>query len=193
MSSVSNGLYFLTLPLVSVMSVVYRKIRHARYLYIRRNVDKVWGAHYTLGARYLSKNTVIKFYSAYKVLQHLLYFSQNQKEMSAIYSVVDSECPTCHYITTVLLKFSFSTTILDHTQVSKCREKSKNLAFLPHPPYRPDLAPSDCHLFGALKDAFCSKRFGNVDEVTEGVAASTGSAQIQKRDRCFFFLLVQGC
>ena len=64
MSSVSNGLYFLTLPLVSVMRVIYRKIRHALYLYIKRNVDKVWGARYklgaryTLGARYLSKDTV---------------------------------------------------------------------------------------------------------------------------------------
>ena len=54
MSSVSNGLYFLTLPLVSVMRVIYRKIRHARYLYNKRNVEKVWGA------RYLSKNTVYK-------------------------------------------------------------------------------------------------------------------------------------
>ena len=59
MSSVSNGLYFLTLPLVSVMRVIYRKIRHARYRYIKRNVEKVWGARYTLGARYLSKNTVV--------------------------------------------------------------------------------------------------------------------------------------
>ena len=41
------------------MRVMYRKIRHARYLYIKRNVEKVWGARYTLGARYLSKNTVI--------------------------------------------------------------------------------------------------------------------------------------
>ena len=53
MSSVSNGLYFLTLPLVSVMRVIYQKIRHTRYLYIKRNVEKVWGA------RYLSKNMVI--------------------------------------------------------------------------------------------------------------------------------------
>ena len=59
MSSVSNGLFFLTLPLVSVMRVIYRKIRHALYVYIKRNVEKVWGARYTLGARYLSKNTVI--------------------------------------------------------------------------------------------------------------------------------------
>ena len=55
MSSVSNGLYFLTLPLGSVMRVIYRKISHARYLYIKRNVEKVWGA------RYLSKSTVFVF------------------------------------------------------------------------------------------------------------------------------------
>ena len=42
------------------MRVIDRKIRHARYLYIKRNVEKVWGARYTLGAHYLSKNTVIK-------------------------------------------------------------------------------------------------------------------------------------
>ena len=60
MSSVSNVLYFLTLPLVSVMRVIYRKIRHARHLYIKRNVEKVWGARYTLGARYLPKNTVFE-------------------------------------------------------------------------------------------------------------------------------------
>ena len=58
MSSVSNGLYFLTVLLVSVMRVIYQKIRHERYLYIKRNVEKVWGARYTLGARYLSKSTV---------------------------------------------------------------------------------------------------------------------------------------
>ena len=63
MSSVSNGQYVLTLPLVSVMRVIYRKIRQARYLYIKRNVEKVWGARYTLGARYLSKNTVLKLTS----------------------------------------------------------------------------------------------------------------------------------
>ena len=36
------------------MRVIYRKIRRARYLYIKRNVEKVWGA------RYLSKNTVYR-------------------------------------------------------------------------------------------------------------------------------------
>jgi len=41
------------------MRIIYRKIRHARYLHIKRNIEKVWGARYTLGARYLSQNTVI--------------------------------------------------------------------------------------------------------------------------------------
>ena len=41
------------------MRVIYRKIRHARYLYIKRNVEKVWGARYKSGERYLSKNTVV--------------------------------------------------------------------------------------------------------------------------------------
>ena len=48
------------------MRVIYRKIRHSRYLYNKRNVEKVWGARYTLGARYLSKNTVY-------ILQYLLF------------------------------------------------------------------------------------------------------------------------
>jgi len=41
------------------MRVIYRKIRHARYLYSKRNVEKVWGA------RYLSKKygTYLKAYT----------------------------------------------------------------------------------------------------------------------------------
>ena len=50
------------------MRVICRKIRHTRYLYIKRNVEKVWGARYTLGARYLSKNMVIvTCYSSWSV------------------------------------------------------------------------------------------------------------------------------
>ena len=30
---------------------------------------------------------------------------------------------------------------------------------LPHPPYSPDLAPSDFHMFGALKEAMGGKKF----------------------------------
>ena len=68
----SNGLYFLTLPLVSVMRVIYRKIRHARYLYIKRNVEKVWGARYTWGARYLSKKKYVYILYYISSTVHLL-------------------------------------------------------------------------------------------------------------------------
>ena len=54
------------------MRVIYRKIRHARYLYINRNVEKVWGARYTLGARYLSKNTVVMLHFLLTVQPHPL-------------------------------------------------------------------------------------------------------------------------
>jgi histone-lysine N-methyltransferase SETMAR len=36
---------------------------------------------------------------------------------------------------------------------------------LPHPPYSPDLAPSDYHLFSPLKDAIYGKKFEDNDEV----------------------------
>ena len=52
------------------MRVIYRKIRHAHYLYIKRNVEKVWGARYTLGARYLSENTVVLVGATGSLLLH---------------------------------------------------------------------------------------------------------------------------
>jgi histone-lysine N-methyltransferase SETMAR len=36
---------------------------------------------------------------------------------------------------------------------------------LPHPPYSPDLAPSDFHLFGPLKDALRGRRFADDEEL----------------------------
>jgi hypothetical protein len=40
---------------------------------------------------------------------------------------------------------------------------------LPHPPYSPDLAPSDYHLFGPMKMVLGCKRFRNNDEVIAAV------------------------
>jgi hypothetical protein len=39
---------------------------------------------------------------------------------------------------------------------------------LPHPPYSPDLAPSDYHIFGPLKEAISVKTFHS-EEVQEAV------------------------
>jgi histone-lysine N-methyltransferase SETMAR len=40
---------------------------------------------------------------------------------------------------------------------------------LPHPPYSPDLVPSDYHLFSPLKDAIRGKKFEDDEEVISEV------------------------
>ena len=40
---------------------------------------------------------------------------------------------------------------------------------LPHPPYSPDLAPSDYHIFGPLEEHLGRKSFHNNEEVTQDV------------------------
>ena len=40
----------------------------------------------------------------------------------------------------------------------------RRIVFL-HPPYSPDLAPSDFHLHATLKNAIRGNRFGNNDDV----------------------------
>ena len=40
-----------------------------------------------------------------------------------------------------------------------------------HPPYSPDIAPSDYHLFGPLKEALRGRRFTSDQEMKEAVHA----------------------
>ena len=40
---------------------------------------------------------------------------------------------------------------------------------LPHPPYSPDIAPSDFHLFRSLKNWLKGRRFNSIDEVRTGI------------------------
>jgi len=40
---------------------------------------------------------------------------------------------------------------------------------LPHPPYMPDLAPSDFHIFGPLKEAMGGKSFRSDEEVQQAM------------------------
>ena len=41
--------------------------------------------------------------------------------------------------------------------------------YIPHPPYSPDLAPSDFHVFGPLKDVLSGTQFRDDDEVWSAV------------------------
>jgi histone-lysine N-methyltransferase SETMAR len=54
---------------------------------------------------------------------------------------------------------------------ARTRETIKRLGFslLPHPPYSPDLAPSDSYLFPKLKEHLRSQHFGSDEEVKSAV------------------------
>jgi len=60
--------------------------------------------------------------------------------------------------------------IRPHT-VAATVEMIRKLKFelLPHPAYSPDLAQSDYHIFGPLKNALRGRRFANDDEVKDAV------------------------
>jgi transposase len=49
-----------------------------------------------------------------------------------------------------------------------------NWELFDHPPYRPDLAPSEYHLFTYLKNWLRSQRFINNEELMEGVTTWLG-------------------
>jgi transposase len=46
-----------------------------------------------------------------------------------------------------------------------------NIPIVPHPPYSPDLAPSDFLLFPTLKMGLRGRRFATVEDIKENAAA----------------------
>jgi len=54
---------------------------------------------------------------------------------------------------------------------------------VPHPPYRPDLAPSDFHLFRLMKDGLCGQHFPSNDAIVQAVKqwATSAGADFYKR------------
>jgi hypothetical protein len=57
-----------------------------------------------------------------------------------------------------------------------------NWEILDHPPYSPDLAPSDFHLFGPLKQHLGGRRFATDGEVQEAIMS-----WLQALDTDFFY------
>jgi hypothetical protein len=53
--------------------------------------------------------------------------------------------------------------------VLKFRDAIRKWELLEHPPYSPDFAPTDFHLFGPLKEHLGGKRFADDEEVETGV------------------------
>lgn len=45
----------------------------------------------------------------------------------------------------------------------------KKISKVPHPPYSPDLAPSDFYLFAKFKDKLKGPKFRTVEEIQEAI------------------------
>ena len=69
--------------------------------------------------------------------------------------------------TGVLLQHDSARTHTAHSTVPAIRDLS--FECIPHPPYSPDLAPSDFHIFGPLKEAMGGKSFRSDEEVQQAV------------------------
>ena len=68
-------------------------------------------------------------------------------------------------------KVLFKMTTLGFTPASKPLRSSAPFGWttISHPPYFPDLAPSDFHLFGPLKESLRGRHFFNDEEVKTAV------------------------
>ena len=53
----------------------------------------------------------------------------------------------------------------DIAKLARNKIKSLDWELLPHPPYSPDLAPSDYHLFRHLKAEISGQHFGNFEDL----------------------------
>lgn len=55
--------------------------------------------------------------------------------------------------------------------ISKRKLQEMGFSVLPHPPYSPDLAPSDFYLFSPLKNTMKNRNFNSVNEITDHLMA----------------------
>jgi len=73
-------------------------------------------------------------------------------------------------VTTIFVISRVPADLHTHTAHATAEEiAAKGWAVLPHPPYSPDLAPSDFFLFGPLKDFLRGQKFNDDDEVKAAV------------------------
>lgn len=75
-----------------------------------------------------------------------------------------------------------------HVHNSKlCHQKYIEFGFrrAPHPPYSPDVAPSDFYLFGFIKEKLKGRKFTSLDELKEAVLEILGTITQAKRKEVF--------
>jgi histone-lysine N-methyltransferase SETMAR len=75
-----------------------------------------------------------------------------------------------------------------HVYFSKVTEQlfSENkIVQLPHPPYGPDLAPSDFCLFGSIKTEIVGRSFGEPGKLLEGIQQFLQTISAEERKTVF--------
>jgi hypothetical protein len=68
-------------------------------------------------------------------------------------------------VNTASTKFLYDNARPNVAKISQQKIKELGWEVLPHPPYSPDLAPSDYHLFRSMQHSLTEKKFHNSDEV----------------------------
>ncbi len=63
--------------------------------------------------------------------------------------------------------------------------QEQNVSLLPHPPYSPDLAPSDFYLFPKIKKELKNKKYYKVENLARAVQSVT--SRVSKEDYCNCF------
>jgi hypothetical protein len=62
---------------------------------------------------------------------------------------------------------------------------TNNIPIVPHPPYSPDLAPSDLWLFPTLKMGLRGRRFPTLEDVKENADASLRAIRQEDFHQCY--------
>ena len=75
-----------------------------------------------------------------------------------------------------------------NSHVAQTEARSCGYEILPHPPYSPDLAPSDFHLFPSMKSFLKGKRFTNDESLISEV-----NAWFQTQPPEFYRIGLQNC
>ena len=100
----------------------------------------------------------MNYYSPKQTINATYYFSLLQKVYSKLPRVKPGKIHKCPF-------FLQDNACVHTTKVSMAKLHELKWQLLPHLAYSPDLAPSDFHLFGPLKDPLLGKRFGCESEL----------------------------
>ena len=72
-----------------------------------------------------------------------------------------------------------------HTALSVQQLKKNGMTSMPHPPYLPDLTPSDFFLFPHMKKVLKQKWFADVEEVKQKMSEALKGIKINESKSCF--------